>query len=159
MNVGIIACQDYWKKGCPGYNSHFLCFLALEKSKGPLGQLSGSKIVSMQPCPGCPGTGRLELARQMLNKEKIDCFVFPSCVFFNEHCPTALTHAAAIEAELGRPVLLGSYLEAKAAHSRATVILKPHNIPSLVECWKHLLALNYLHYLLKNRPLRSREVP
>jgi len=151
LNVGIIACQDYWKKGCPGYSSHFLCFWALEKSKGPLGQLAGAKIVSMQPCPGCPGSSRLELARQMVSKEKIDYFVFPSCVFFNEHCPTALTHAGAIEAELGRPVLLGSYLEATAARSRATVILKPRDIPSLTECWKELLTLNYLHYLYKKQ--------
>lgn len=157
MNVAIITCQDYWKKGCPGYSSHFLCFQALEKKKGPLGKLAKAKIVNMQPCPGCPGDGRLELARKMISEQKVDYFVFPSCVFFNDHCPTAEIDAAAIEAAVGRPVLLGSYLGATAARSQFTVILKPRNVPSLLECWKQLLTLNYLDLLYKKQATTVRK--
>lgn len=145
--VGIIACQDYWKKGCPGYQAHILCFLAREKKHGPLGELEGADIVAMQPCPGCPGTGRLELARRMVAHDRVDCFVFPSCLFFDDHCPTATSHARAIEAATGRPVLLGSYLEAGRARSCASVIIKPGDIPSITECRQRLLNLNYLQYL------------
>ncbi len=152
MNVAIIACRDYWLKGCPGYNSHCLCFRAIEKKTGPLGQLAEVNIVSMHPCPGCPGDGRLELARDMLSKHKIDCFVFPSCVFFNDHCPTAEIDAMTIESHLGRPVLIGSYLEASAARFCSTVILKPEDIPSLPECWRKLHALNYLYSLHVQKP-------
>lgn len=145
--VGIIACRDYWKKGCPGYQAHLLCFLAQEKKQGPLGRLEGARIVTMQPCPGCPGTGRLELARWMIIQEKVDFFVFPSCLFFSNHCPTALDHAETITAATGRPVLLGSYLEAAAARSCASVIIRPDDIPSLTECRQRLLNLNYIRYL------------
>ncbi|WP_406677510.1 CGGC domain-containing protein [Neomoorella carbonis] len=157
LHVGIISCRDYWKRGCPGYQAHILCFLALEKNKGPLGKLPGAKIVAMQPCPGCPGTGRLEVARRMVRHEKVDCFVFPSCMFFGNHCPTALAGAAAIEDELGRPVLMGSYLEAATACRCSTVILKPGDIPSLTECRQRLLNLNYLHYLYERQASPTRK--
>ncbi|MGI9861042.1 CGGC domain-containing protein [Moorella naiadis] len=147
LRIGIIACRDYWKTGCPGYQTHILCFLAQEKKQGPLGELEGARIVSMQPCPGCPGNYRLDLARRMVAREKVDYFVFPSCLFFNNHCPTAVSQAEAITAATGRPVLLGSYLEATAARSCASVIIKPGDIPSLTECRQHLLNLNYIRYL------------
>ncbi|MDN5361686.1 MAG: hypothetical protein PWP70_733 [Moorella sp. (in: firmicutes)] len=145
--VGIIACRDYWKKGCPGYQAHILCFLAREKKQGPLGELEDARIVTMQPCPGCPGNGRLDLARRMVAQEKVDYFVFPSCLFFSNHCPTALNQAEAITAATGRPVLLGSYLEAAAARPCTSVIIKPGDIPSLTECHQRLLNLNYIRYL------------
>jgi len=157
LRIGIIACKDYWKKGCPGYQAHILCFLALEKKQGPLGHLGKAKIVAMQPCPGCPGSGRLEVAQKMVNSRNIDLFVFPSCVFFNNHCPTAFTDAAAIEAHLHRPVLLGSYLGAADACSCATVSLKPGDIPSINECRQHLLNLNYLHYLYEKQTANTRK--
>ncbi|WP_258360655.1 CGGC domain-containing protein [Moorella sulfitireducens] len=157
FRVGIIPCSNYWKGGCPGYQSHVLCFLALELKKGPLGELPGAKIVAMQPCPGCPGTGRLEIARRMVYRDKVEYIVFPSCIFFNNYCPTALAGATAIEKELGCPVLLGSYLEAETACRCSTVILKPDNIPSLPECQQRLLNLNYLHYLYNTQPAFTRK--
>jgi len=155
--VGIIACRDNWKTGCPGYQAHILCFLARKKKQGPLGELEGGRIVTMQPCPGCPGTGRLELARQMIIQEKVDYFVFPSCLFFSNHCPTAFSQAEAITAATGRPVLLGSYLEATAARSCASVIIKPGYIPSLTECRQRLLNLNYIQYLYDRQAGTTRE--
>ncbi|QGP92119.1 CGGC domain protein [Neomoorella glycerini] len=155
--VGIIACRDHWKKGCPGYQAHILCFLALEKKRGPLGELPGAKIVAMQPCPGCPGTGRLDVARRLVRQEGVDYFVFPSCTFFDNHCPTAFAQAAAIEAELGRPVLMGSYLEAAAARCCSTVSLNPGDIPSLTECRQRLLNLNYLRYLYEKQAATPRK--
>ncbi|MDN5345411.1 MAG: hypothetical protein PWQ18_1525 [Clostridia bacterium] len=155
--VGIIACRDYWKKGCPGYQTHLFCFLALEKRQGPLGQLASASIVSMKPCPGCPGTGRLELARQIVDQDQVDCFVFPTCLFLGDHCPTAASQAAAIEAELGRPVLMGSYLEAGAARSCSTIVLKTGAIPTLTECRQQLLNLNYLRYLYEKQASTTRK--
>jgi predicted metal-binding protein len=156
IRIGIITCRDYWKTGCPGYRSHFLCFLALEKNKGPLGHLPGAKIVSMRPCPGCPGNGRLEVARRMIKKDKVRYIVFPSCVFFNNHCSTAYADADNIEAELGLPVLRGSYMGSAAASTRITVVTKPGNVPTLTECWKQLLNLNYLHHLYERKSASSR---
>lgn len=150
-HVGIISCRDYWKKGCPGYSSHFLCFLALERNKGPLGQLNNVKIVSMHPCPGCPGTGRIAIARRMIEKEEVSHIVFPSCIFFNNHCPTAFVDAEAIESLTGRPVLLGSYLSAVESSSCPTVLVKPKNVPTLTQCWEHLLHLNYLQLLSQKK--------
>ncbi|MDK2820607.1 MAG: hypothetical protein PWP31_572 [Clostridia bacterium] len=154
--VGIICCKYFWKEGCPGYKSHTLCFLAAEKKQGPLGELGEFKIVTMKPCPGCPGTGRIKLAYQMIKNDKIDHIVFPSCLFFNNHCSTASQHAAIIEEKTGRPVLMGSYVDADKARSSKTVITKPDNIPSLTECHQHLLNLSYLNYLYKKNPVGSR---
>ncbi|GEA14596.1 MAG: hypothetical protein PWR22_1171 [Moorella sp. (in: firmicutes)] len=156
LRVGIISCRDHWKRGCPGYQAHILCFLAVEKKKGPLGELPEAKIVAIQPCPGCPGTGRLEVARRMVRQEKVDYFVFPSCMFFGNRCPTALAGAMAIEDELGRPVLMGSYIDAATAYHCSTVILKPDDIPSLTECRQRLLNLNYLHYLYEKQAATTR---
>ncbi|MBE3572445.1 MAG: CGGC domain-containing protein [Moorella humiferrea] len=151
LRVGIITCGDYWKKGCPGHQAHVLCFLAVEKKEGPLGSLPGAKIVSFEPCPGCPGDARLEIARRMIRRDKVDCFVFPTCMFLANHCPTAKAAAKTIEKELGRPVLLGSYLEAEEARRYSTVILKPDHVPSLNECRRLLLNLNYLRLLCERK--------
>lgn len=144
VRVGVIACRDNWKNGCPGYETHLLCFLALEEKCGPLGTLDGAQIVALKPCPGCPGEGRLELARQMRREENIDAVVFGSCQFFAQKCATAEKHATLIETELKLPVLRGSYLAAKEAARHATLRHLPPGLMSLADCRQLLLNLNYV---------------
>ncbi|MDN5348451.1 MAG: hypothetical protein PWP65_2016 [Clostridia bacterium] len=155
MRVGIISCRDNWKSGCPGYDTHILCFLALEEKCGPLGKLSKAKIVAIQPCPGCPGEGRIKVAQQMHIREKIDVLVFGSCQFFAYKCPTAEHHADQIERRLKIPVLRGSYLEAEEAAKFTTIRSLPPGLLSLAGCRQLLLNLNYLCFQDKPRELKQ----
>lgn len=111
MKVGIIACGKYWHTGCPGLNSHILCFDALRDKQGPLGGIPEARLVSYRPCPGCPGSGLKETARQMLQEDGVEIIAFGSCCFLLENCATVHQVAAEISAEMGCSVVLGSYLK------------------------------------------------
>jgi len=109
IRVGIIGCQKFWKIGCPGIYSHVLCFEALNQRQGPLGKIPDAIIADIQPCQGCPGDHRLELARQMLISSQVHRIVFASCMFTNAPCLTAETSARQIETMLHCQVIRGSY--------------------------------------------------
>lgn len=110
VKVGIIACGKYWYTGCPGLNSHVLCFDAMRERQGPLGQIPEARLVSYRPCPGCPGDGLLGTARQVLQEDGADIITFGSCCFLLENCDTVYRTAEEIQ-KLGCQVVLGSYLK------------------------------------------------
>lgn len=147
MRVGIIACRHYWYTGCPGYQSHVLCFQALAEKKGPLGQLQGAQIISLRPCPGCPGDQIPTLAADMIARDKVEVFALASCLFLGGHCSSALAIGQKLEDTFNRPVLLGSYIKAEAAVKYRTVRQQPPGIPSVPECFRQLGNLKYLYSL------------
>ncbi|MGI9951657.1 CGGC domain-containing protein [Moorellaceae bacterium AZ2] len=146
--VGIIACRHYWYNGCPGFQSHILCFLAPLERKGPLGQLRKGHIVSMRPCPGCPGDRITDLAADMLERDNIQVFALASCLFLAGHCPVAVQLGKKIETSFRRPVLLGTYIAADKAASCRAVRRHLPGIPSVLECLRQLGNLSYLCSLL-----------
>lgn len=131
VGIGIIACRKYWYTGCPGLNSHVLCFDALREKKGPLGEIPGARFVSYRPCPGCPGEGLKETARLMLAEDGVNVIAFGSCCFLLENCAAVGQVAGEITATTGCPVVLGSYL-------------KPHKR-------LHSLPHHYFHELYEHR--------
>ncbi|GFN22911.1 CGGC domain-containing protein [Thermanaeromonas sp. C210] len=141
--VGIIACRHYWYHGCPGFQSHILCFLAQLEQKGPLGRLRKGRIVSLRPCPGCPGDRITELAADMLAQDNVQVFALASCLFLAGHCPEAVQLGKKIEAAFGRPVLMGTYIAADKAVGCRSVRRALPGIPSVPECLRQLGNLSY----------------
>lgn len=107
--IGIIACQKFWKKGCPGLSSHVLCFEALRHKSGLYQNFEEVMLVNMVSCSGCPGTSLPGIAEQMITQDAADYIVFPSCVLDKGHCPGLEKATRAIENKYPGKVLLGNY--------------------------------------------------
>ncbi|KUK12445.1 MAG: hypothetical protein XD51_0658 [Moorella sp. 60_41] len=149
VRVGIIGCRHYWYRGCPGFHSHILCFQAQGEQKGPLGRLREGRIVSLRPCPGCPGDRMVELAADMLARDYVQVFALASCLFFAGHCPRGEQLGKKIEAAFGLPVLLGTYVAADKAAGLRSVRRAVPGIPSAPECLRRLGNLSYWYSLLR----------
>ncbi|MGB9661622.1 MAG: CGGC domain-containing protein [Moorellaceae bacterium] len=144
MRVGIIACRHYWNTGCPGYGSHVLCFQSVAEKKGPLGQFQGAQIITLRPCPGCPGDQLSSLVADMVAKDRIQVIALASCLFLGDHCPAAADICRELEKSFAQPVLRGTYIAAEKAVQYRTVRRQPPGIPSVSECLRRLSTLRYL---------------
>ena len=108
--VGILACERFMLKGCPGTDVCWKCFDFARNKKGQFAQYGDEEVqvVATATCGGCPGT-RVVKQGMMLAKQDVDVIHIAGCMAQEVPCPYFQNDVIAkeIEAKGKVPVVVG----------------------------------------------------
>ncbi|BEP29231.1 CGGC domain-containing protein [Helicovermis profundi] len=108
--IGILACEKFMLRGCPGSDVCWKCFdyATNKKGKFEVYEEKNIQVVAMATCGGCPGV-RVVKQGMMLAKQNIDAIHFSGCMLQDVKCPYFDVNEIAkeIENKTGIPVIVG----------------------------------------------------
>jgi predicted metal-binding protein len=108
--IGILACENFMLKGCPGTDVCWKCFDFAINKKGQFSRYGEEKVqvTAMATCGGCPGT-RVVKRGMMLAKQNVDVIHIAGCIVQEIPCPYFKNEeiAKVIEDKTGIPVVIG----------------------------------------------------
>ncbi len=108
--IGILACEHFMIKGCPGTDVCWKCFDFASNKKGQFEKYGTEdvQVTVTATCGGCPGT-RVVKRGMMLAKQGVDVIHIAGCLVQEVPCPyfDNNTIAKEIEKKSGIPVVVG----------------------------------------------------
>lgn len=86
--IGILACEQFMVKGCPGTDVCWKCFDYARNKKGQFERYGDEEVqvVATATCGGCPGT-RIVKRGMMLAKQGVDVIHIAGCMVQEVACP------------------------------------------------------------------------
>ena len=108
--IGILACEQFMVKGCPGTDVCWKCFDYARNKKGQFERYGNEEVqvTASATCGGCPGT-RVVKRGLMLAKQGVDVIHIAGCMVQEILCPYFENDAVAkeIERKANVPVVVG----------------------------------------------------
>ncbi len=109
--VGILGCQNFMQRGCPGSDVCWKCFDFAREKKGQFSRYDDEpvEVVAMANCGGCSGNRMVKQGVMLANKGA-EIIHLAGCYAQQEfHCPyvDAGRLKEQIEEKTGRAVVIG----------------------------------------------------